>query len=123
GPCSKCSPGDWCWGGTSNACPEKSDSLPGAWRLGNCTCTAGFAGGASGKGFVPCSECGAGSWCLAGEKTVCPANSTSPEGSGSRDACQCLSGFSGDASSCHPCPPGSFKPSLSDDASSSGRIS
>ncbi|KAJ1471156.1 hypothetical protein T484DRAFT_1601495, partial [Baffinella frigidus] len=51
-----------------------------------------------------------GSWCSAGVKSTCPANTSSIAGSGELTDCICLAGYTGsDGTACTGCIPGKYK--------------
>jgi len=105
------------------ACAPNTYSGPGSSALTDCICNAGYSGrGGSecvtcepGKykrttGSVGCTNCGAGTYstvrgavksrsCL-----ICPAHSSSPEGSASLADCTCNSGYQGEHLAARPAP-------------------
>ena len=115
---------DWVYGesasASSNACHIRAakqiftDTLPNHCGITNCdaNATVGVSGGA-----LKCI-CNAGFYGNGDTCTACPANSTSPAGSTSRNACQCNAGYSGDATkgSCTPCTGDTYKDTVGNTA-------
>jgi len=128
--CAPC-PGDhWCANGLINPCPDNSWSPESSNAETDCRCKAGFGGpdggpclacpagtfkhGLGSGGCIPCPE-GTYSSSLSAISNlscaVCPASSTSREGSDSVSDCKCLEGHSGsDWTSCAVCEAGTYKP-------------
>ena len=131
-PCSLCSQGKYSaetGKSTCIGCPAHTYSPSGSGSLTNCTCNRGYTGPDGGgcetcgvgtfkdlNGSTACTPCSRGKYsnetaavseaaCLG-----CPANTYSPDRSGSLTNCTCLQGYTGsDGVECEACEAGTFK--------------
>jgi len=132
-PCQACQAGTYCSGGVQSTCPANSDSAAQSSVVTDCKCLAGFTG-ADG---AACTECPGGTYKAASGSAAClscgadqfsgllavhtqaeavialSSCSACPAFSGTDipgyiENCTCNSGYYGVATSCSPCPAGSW---------------
>ena len=110
-------------------CPANTFSASGSSQLTNCSCNAGYSGGADGVectacpagkfktavGIGTCTDCPADQYSAAVAQvtstcTSCPANSQGPAGSSTTATCQCNVGYTGaNGQECLACVQGTYK--------------
>ena len=109
--CRACAPGTYKpapGNDACTACPENSNSTPGAVNATQCICLPGFAGAPGGN----CGTCGVDEYLEveAGDCRACPNHTISHAGTIGVEGCVCRPGFTGaDGEACTACASGTFK--------------